>query len=162
MAADRAPKMRSGAGMEPGHPIMKKLALLLALLAVASAFFAFDLDRLLTLEGIKASQQHFAAMLDDSWALVAAAFFLLYVLVTAVSLPGATVMTLAAGALFGLGGGMLIVSFARHRCNMLSLLLPAARYRAALGARLQSVNDLSARGAFCCSRRLVPLFPFSW
>ena len=79
---------------------MKKLALLLVLLAIAIAFFAFDLDRLLTLGGIKASHQRFAAMLDDSWTLVAIAFFLLYVLVTAVSLPGATVMTLAAGALF--------------------------------------------------------------
>ena len=145
---------------------MKKLALLLALLAVASAFFAFDLDRLLTLEGIKASQQHFAAMLDDSWALVAAAFFLLYVLVTAVSLPGATVMTLAAGALFGLGGGMLIVSFASSigaTCAFLvSRYLLRDTVQRRFGVRLQAINEGVAReGAFYLfTLRLVPLFPF--
>ncbi len=145
---------------------MKKLALLLLLLTVAIAFFALDLDRLLTLEGIKTSQQRFAAMLADSWVLVAGAFFLLYVLVTAVSLPGATVMTLGAGALFGLGWGMLIVSFASSIGATCAFLV--ARYllrdtvQRRFGARLQSVNDGVAReGAFYLfTLRLVPLFPF--
>lgn len=121
---------------------------------------------MLTLEGIKTSQQRFAAMLADSWVLVAGAFFLLYVLVTAVSLPGATVMTLGAGALFGLGWGMLIVSFASSIGATCAFLV--ARYllrdtvQRRFGARLQSVNDGVAReGAFYLfTLRLVPLFPF--
>lgn len=145
---------------------MKKLALLLLLLTVAIAFFALDLDRLLTLEGIKTSQQRFVAMLDDSWVLVAGAFFLLYVLVAAVSLPGATVMTLGAGALFGLGWGMLIVSFASSigaTCAFLvSRYLLRETVQRRFGARLKAINDGVAReGAFYLfTLRLVPLFPF--
>ena len=90
---------------------MKKLGLLL-IAALVVAFFAFDLGRFLTLEALKAGQATFAAGYDASPWWVAGAYLLLYVAVTALSLPGAAVMTLAGGALFGLWVGTLLVSFA--------------------------------------------------
>ena len=83
----------------------QKLAIVAVIALLAIAFFAFDLNHLLTLEGLKSSQAQFEAWRTASPALVVAGFFLTYVLVTALSLPGAAVMTLAAGALFGLFSG---------------------------------------------------------
>jgi uncharacterized membrane protein YdjX (TVP38/TMEM64 family) len=91
---------------------MKRLILLIAIGILVAAFFAFDLGRFLTLDALKAGQATFAVWYDASPWLVAGAYFLIYVAVTALSLPGAAVMTLAGGALFGLGIGTLLVSFA--------------------------------------------------
>ncbi|MGC1487845.1 MAG: FAD-dependent oxidoreductase [Albidovulum sp.] len=97
---------------------------------------------------------------------VAAVFFLAYVVVTALSLPLAVWMTLAVGALFGFGWGLLIVSFAASLGATLAFL--ASRYflrdwvQARLGARLQTINDGIARdGAFYLfTLRLIPAVPF--
>ncbi len=72
----------------------KKLALLAALAALVVAFFAFGLDKYLTLAALKDSQASFAALRAESPIATAAAFFALYVLVTALSLPGAAIMML--------------------------------------------------------------------
>src|SRR5688500_12458024 len=87
------------------------LLLLLIALAIA-AFFVFDLGAYLTLASLKARQAELAAFVDARPLVAVAAFFLLYVAVTALSLPGAAILTLAAGAIFGLLEGTLIVSFA--------------------------------------------------
>ena len=91
---------------------MKRLTLLVLIAALVAAFFLFDLGRFLTLDALKDGQATFAVWYDASPWLVAGAYFLIYVAVTALSLPGAAVMTLAGGALFGLGIGTLLVSFA--------------------------------------------------
>lgn len=75
---------------------MKKLLLLLVLLTLALLFFALGGHELLTLEALKQHQAEFAALRDRSPWLTAAGFFLLYVLVAVLSLPGAAIMTLAA------------------------------------------------------------------
>jgi pyruvate/2-oxoglutarate dehydrogenase complex dihydrolipoamide dehydrogenase (E3) component/uncharacterized membrane protein YdjX (TVP38/TMEM64 family) len=145
---------------------MKKALLLLALLLLAAAFFVFDLDRLLTLQGIKDSQQRIAALLNDSWWLVAAAYFSIYVVVTALSLPGAAAMTLAGGALFGLLGGGILVSFASSIGATLAFLVSRYFLRDSVqrrfGARLKAVDEgIEREGAFYLfALRLVPLFPF--
>ena len=90
----------------------RKLVIVGAILLLVVAFFTFDLDRWLTLDALKASQARFEEWRSASPLLVAGAFFVVYVLVTALSLPGAVVMTLAAGALFGLVTGTVLVSFA--------------------------------------------------
>ena len=91
---------------------MKKLPILLILIATIAAFFIFDLGQYFNLEFIKANQAKFNQQYSDSPLLTAAIFFAIYVLVTGFSLPGATIMTLAGGALFGLTTGLIIISFA--------------------------------------------------
>ena len=91
---------------------MKKIGLLVCIFALAVGFFYFDLNQLLTLDGLKSGLVQFETWRSDSPIFVGGVFLLLYVIVTALSLPGAVIMTLAAGALFGLFWGTLIVSFA--------------------------------------------------
>ena len=144
---------------------MKKLGLLLIAVLIV-AFFAFDLDRFLTLEALKAGQATFAAWYEASPWRVAGAYLLLYVAVTALSLPGAAVMTLAGGALFGLWVGTLLVSFASSLGATLAFLVSRWLLRdwvqARYGERLAAVNAGMAKdGAFYLfTLRLVPVFPF--
>jgi pyruvate/2-oxoglutarate dehydrogenase complex dihydrolipoamide dehydrogenase (E3) component/uncharacterized membrane protein YdjX (TVP38/TMEM64 family) len=145
---------------------MKKLALLLVILVAVGAFFALGLDRYLTLDALKASQAGFDAWYRARPALVIGAFFAGYVAVTALSLPGAAIMTIAAGALFGLGVGTLIVSFASSIGATLAFLVSRFLLRDAVqrrfGARLATLNaGIAKDGAFYLfTLRLVPIFPF--
>ncbi len=93
---------------------MKSRKLIIAAIVVAAvvAFFAFDLRQYLSLDYFQASRQRFDAAYAANPAGVAAAFFALYVAVAALSIPGAAVLTLVAGALFGLVQGVVLVSFA--------------------------------------------------
>ncbi|MBK8637682.1 MAG: FAD-dependent oxidoreductase [Chromatiaceae bacterium] len=144
---------------------MKKLGLLL-IIALIVVFFAFDLDRLLTLDALKSGQATFATWYDASPWRVAGAYLLLYVAVTALSLPGAVVMTLAGGALFGLWVGTLLVSFASSIGATLAFLVSRWLLRdwvqGRYGERLAAVNAGMAKdGAFYLfTLRLVPVFPF--
>ena len=92
--------------------VMKRGALLLLIAALVAAFFAFDLQQYLTLETLQGKRDEFIALKEQSPWLVTGIAFIGYVLVAALSLPGALVMTLAMGALFGLLWGTLLVSFA--------------------------------------------------
>lgn len=145
---------------------MKKMGLLVFIAALAAGFFYFDLHTLLTLDGLKSGLAQFGAWRDDSPLLVGGAFLLLYVIVTALSLPGAVIMTLAAGALFGLLWGTVIVSFASSIGATLAFLV--SRYllqdtvQSRFGGRLKAFNEGIAKdGAFYLfTLRLVPIFPF--
>lgn len=145
---------------------MKKPLLLLLVLALVAGFFASGLHRQLDLDTLKAGMAGFAAWREASPVLVAALYFAAYVAVTALSLPGAAVMTLAGGALFGLGWGLLIVSFASTIGATLAFLVSRHLLRdsvhARFGARLRAIDEGIARdGAFYLfSLRLVPAFPF--
>lgn len=145
---------------------MKRLLILIPLAAIAFAFFYFDLGQYLTLDALKARQADFADYYRQSPALVIGAFFLIYVGVAGASLPGAAILTLAAGALFGLVVGTVIVSFASSIGATLAFF--ASRYlfrdavRARFGDRLRAIDEGVARdGAFYLfTLRLVPAFPF--
>ncbi|MGV8892509.1 MAG: FAD-dependent oxidoreductase [Burkholderiaceae bacterium] len=145
---------------------MKRILLVLLIVGLVIGFFAFDLDRFLTLESLKQSQGDFAALKAQSPWLVTAIAFALYVLVTALSLPGALIMTLAMGALFGLAVGTLLVSFASSIGATLAFL--AARFvlrdtvQRRFGDKLGAINDGVAKdGAlYLFTLRLVPVFPF--
>ena len=141
--------------------------ILLGLLAAAiAAFFLFDLGQYLTLDQLKARQAELATFHAEHPGLLAIGYLLGYILVTALSLPGATLMTLAGGAVFGLWQGLLLVSFASSIGATLAFLV--ARFL--LGGwvqnrfhdRLTAINDgIQRDGAFYLfSLRLVPLFPF--
>ena len=141
------------------------LLLLLIVLAIAS-FFVFDLGQYLTLDSLKARQAELAAFVDRRPAVAIAAFFLLYVAVTALSLPGAAILTLAAGAIFGLWEGTLIASFASTLGASLAFL--SSRYllrdwvKARFGGRIDAIDrGIAKDGAFyLLSIRLIPAFPF--
>ena len=145
---------------------MKRLVILILLAAMICAFFWFDLGHYLSLETLKASQSEFSAYYHRAPATVIALFFVVYVAVTAASLPGAAILTLAAGALFGLVTGTIIVSFASSIGATLAFL--ASRYlfrdlvRARFGARLRAIDEGVARdgGFYLFTLRLVPAFPF--
>jgi pyruvate/2-oxoglutarate dehydrogenase complex dihydrolipoamide dehydrogenase (E3) component/uncharacterized membrane protein YdjX (TVP38/TMEM64 family) len=135
---------------------------------VVAAVLAWRLGlfEFLTLDALKARQSEFQALYAARPLLVLAGFFALYVAVTGLSLPGAAILTLAAGALFGLVTGTILVSFASTIGATLSFL--AARYlfrgpvETRFGNRLGAINrGLEKDGAFYLfTLRLVPLFPF--
>ncbi|RBA23570.1 FAD-dependent oxidoreductase [Herminiimonas fonticola] len=145
---------------------MKKIIILLVAALLIAAYFALDLHRYLTLDGLKAGLGQFETWRTSSPLLVGLLFFAAYVLVTALSLPGAVIMTLAAGALFGLLGGTVIVSFASAMGGTLAFLTSRYLLRDAIqqrfGERLKAINDGMARdGAlYLFTLRLVPVFPF--
>lgn len=145
---------------------MKKAVLALVLIGAIAAYFIFDLGQYLSLENFKASQADIVAAKDANPALYIAGFFLLYVAVTGLSIPGAAIMSLVAGALFGVVIGTLIVSFASTMGATLAFL--SSRYllrdwvQGKFGERLRAVDDgLEKDGAFYLfTLRLIPVFPF--
>ena len=144
----------------------KKLLLLLTVSVLVVSFFVFDLAQFFNLDYFKAEQQAIAAyQAENPWQMVAL-FSGLYVIVTALSLPGAAIMTIAAGAVFGLWWGVVIVSFASSIGATLAFLVSRFILRDVVqqrfGDKLKAINDGVAKdGAFYLfTLRLVPLFPF--
>ncbi len=92
--------------------VIKRILVLAAILSIIVAFKAFNLGEYFSLSYVKASQQRFEILYSEHRFPVIASYMLIYILVTSLSLPGAVVMTLAGGALFGLLTGTVVVSFA--------------------------------------------------
>ncbi|MFZ9284396.1 MAG: FAD-dependent oxidoreductase [Burkholderiaceae bacterium] len=145
---------------------LKKLLVLIAAAAAVAAFFALDLGRFLSLGYLKQSQAAFAALYAEQPGLVIGGYFAAYVAATALSLPGAVILTLAGGAIFGFGVGLLVVSFASSLGATLAFL--AARFvlrdsvQARFGQRLAEIDrGVQKDGAFYLfSLRLIPVVPF--
>ncbi len=143
-----------------------KIVLAFLLVALVGAFFAFDLGQYLTLDYLKARQLDFQQFYAAHRALTLGAYFLLYVAVTALSLPGAAIMTLAGGALFGFLPALVVVSFASTLGATLAFLVSRFLLRdwvqARFGERLRAINaGVEKEGAFYLfTLRLVPIFPF--
>ena len=138
----------------------------LLLVLTLGAFIALDLGRYLSFEQLQASQARFAQLHAEQPFTVAAVYFVVYVLVTALSVPGAVILTLAGGAVFGLWQGLLLVSFASSIGATLAFL--ASRFvlrdwvEARLGQRLADINaGVDKEGGFYLfSLRLIPVVPF--
>lgn len=145
---------------------MKRIAIAGLLLLALVAWFQLDLGQYLTLDALKAQQSAIDGYYRANPLLVTAAFFAIYVALTALSVPGAVILTLAAGAIFGVTTGTLVVSFASTIGATLAFLASRYLFRDAVQARfstrLRAVNEGVARdGAFYLfSLRLVPAFPF--
>ncbi len=143
-----------------------KSLLIAAVIALITTFFLFDLDRYLTLGYLKSQQQLFQDYYQAHRLRTLLAYFILYVLVTALSLPGAAVMTLAGGALFGFWPALLVVSFASTLGATLAMLVARFLLRdwvqGKFGDKLKAINaGIEKEGAlYLFSLRLVPLFPF--
>jgi len=145
---------------------VNRLALFALIAATVAAFFAFDLHRYFTLDFFKAQQAAIDAYYRAHPLQTATIYFAIYVVVTGLSLPGAAVMTLAGGAIFGLLWGTVIVSFASTIGATLAFL--ASRFllrdwvQSKFGDKLKTFNDgVAKEGAFYLfALRLVPAFPF--
>ncbi len=143
-----------------------KLLVLAVIAAAITAFFVFDLKQYVSLDYFQAQRAAIEAQVQAYPLRTALQFFGVYVAVTGLSLPGAAIMTLIAGALFGLLWGTAIVSFASTLGATLAFL--ASRFllrdwvQQRFGDRLRPINEGIAReGAFYLfALRLVPAFPF--
>ncbi len=146
--------------------VTMKLGLVLFLLFIAVLFIYYDLGRFLTLEYIKESQAGFQSLYQEHRLTVISVYMLVYIVVTALSLPGAAVMTLAGGGFFGLLTGTIVVSIASTIGATCACL--ASRFilrdwvQSKFGDKLSAVNDgIEKEGAFYLfSLRLIPIFPF--
>src|SRR5262249_8732906 len=143
-----------------------RLAVLALIAALVAVFFALGGQRYLSVEFFRSQQAAIQAYYQANPLRTALVYAVVYIAVTGLSLPGAAVLTLAGGAIFGLLWGTVIVSFASTIGATLAFL--AARFllrewvQARFGARLKPINDGVAReGAFYLfALRLVPAFPF--
>src|SRR5258708_3995196 len=150
-----------------GYAVTKGRWLLIGLIAaLVAAYFSFDLGQYFSLAYLKSRQAAIDGYYSSNPLQTVAVFFLVYVAVTGLSLPGATIMTLAAGAIFGLLWGTVIVSFASSLGATLAFL--ASRFllrdsvQAKFGDKLKAINTgIDKEGAFYLfTLRLVPAFPF--
>ena len=139
--------------------------MLLIVLSIA-VFRYLGLEQYLTLEYLKQSQDRFAALYAARPLAVIAFYMLIYIAVTALSLPGAVIMTLAGGALFGLVAGTVIISFASTIGATLACFVSRFLLRdwvqKKFADRLVAINNgIEKEGAFYLfTLRLVPVFPF--
>ncbi len=145
---------------------MKKIVIAAFVVGSVALFFSLGLDQQLTLANGQASQQQLDIWHQNNPLLSASVFILVYIAVTALSLPGAAFMTLVAGAIFGLWWGVFLVSFASSIGATLAFLVSRLLFRQSVqhrfAAHLKTINDgIEREGAFYLfALRLVPLFPF--
>ncbi|MGE0816685.1 MAG: FAD-dependent oxidoreductase [Vicinamibacterales bacterium] len=143
-----------------------RVLVLLAVLAVVTAFVALDLGRFASLAALKAQQGAIDAYREAHPWRAAGIFFGVYVLMAATSLPGAAVLTVAGGAIFGVARGVLLVSFASAIGATLAFLVARFLFRDAVqrrfARRLAAVNRGVERegAAYLLALRLVPVVPF--
>ena len=143
-----------------------KIIIIAVVVALLAAFFAFDLGRYLSLAFIKSKQAELTAFYAANQVQTIAAFFAAYVAVAALSLPGAAIMTLVAGAIFGVVTGTIIVSFASSIGATLAFLAARLVLRDSIqskfGDKLKAINaGVDKEGGFYLfTLRLVPAFPF--
>jgi len=145
---------------------INKIIIVIVIISAIAAFKIFNLGDYLSLSYIKESQHNFQELYVNNSAAVIAGYMLIYIVVTALSLPGAAVMTLAGGAIFGFIIGLIVVSFASTIGATLACFVSRFILRelvqAKIGDKLKTVNDgVEKEGAFYLfTLRLIPVFPF--
>lgn len=143
-----------------------KLLVGVAVLCCVALFFVLDLQRYLDLEVAHNSLDWLSGLYDRQPLAMLGGYFVCYVLMAALSLPGATVLGLVGGAVFGLWVGTLVVSFASTLGATLAFLLSRYLFQDTVqrrfGDRLGIINDGVARegGWYLFTLRLIPVFPF--
>lgn len=144
----------------------KKTLLLLVIVSLIALWLHFDLGQYLTLEFIKQEQLALQAKIESQLFTAYLSFFVLYIAVTALSLPGAAILTLLGAALFGFWPSLIIISFASTIGATLAFL--SSRYilqdwvQQRFGQRLATINQgIENEGAFyLLTLRLIPVVPF--
>ena len=146
--------------------LLQKGMIVAAIIGLITLFQVMGWEQYFTLSYLKESQARFAELYAANRLTVIASYMMTYVMVTALSLPGAAIMTLAGGGMFGLLTGTIIVSFASTIGATLACLVSRFLLRewvqGKFGDRLKTVNEGIARegGFYLFSLRLVPVFPF--
>jgi uncharacterized membrane protein YdjX (TVP38/TMEM64 family) len=144
----------------------QRIVIIAGVIILIVVFKFFELDRFFSLSYLKSSQESFAGLYAKHRVMVIGAYMLIYVLVTALSLPGAAVLTLAGGALFGLLAGTVIISFASTIGATLACFFSRFLLRdwvqKKFGDKLKTINQgIEKEGAFYLfTMRLIPAFPF--
>ena len=139
---------------------------MLTVIALIIVFFIFDLGQYLTLNYLKSQHEAFLGFYTENQLTTLLVYFVTYVAVTALSLPGATVMTLAGGAVFGLATGFVVISFASTIGATLAFLISRFVLRDTIQNKfkdkLHAINaGVEREGDFYLfTLRLIPLFPF--
>jgi dihydrolipoamide dehydrogenase len=143
-----------------------KILTVLVIVVLVAVFFVFDLGQYLSFDTLKSRQTALLSYHADHRLMTIVVYMAVYILVAALSLPGAAVMTLAGGAIFGLWVGLVLVSFASSigaTCAFLAARFLLKDYvQSRFGDRLKAVNEgVKKDGAFYLfTLRLVPVFPF--
>ena len=143
-----------------------KLAIVVGVVMAIGLFSYFDLGRLLSLDALKNNRDHLLAFTEANYAAAVGLFILAYIVVTGLSLPGAVILTLAGGFLFGSVLGTIFVNLGATTGATLAFL--AARYlfrdwvEQKFGKWLGPVQQGFSENAFhyLMTLRLIPLFPF--
>ncbi|QPI64689.1 FAD-dependent oxidoreductase [Vreelandella venusta] len=144
----------------------QRLMIITLLLLAVLGFYVSGAHTFFTLETLQTYRSDFQAAFQQSPWQVAGIFFALYVVMTTLSLPGATLLTLLGGALFGLGWGLLIISFASTIGATLAFLLSRFLFRQPIEKRFPRQFNTLNRGVdkdgafYLFTLRLVPIFPF--
>ncbi len=143
-----------------------KLIAIAVIAALIISFFVFDLGQYFTLEKIKEIKDDVIALYDENPIKTVLSFFGIYVAIAALSLPGAAILTLIAGAIFGLSKGIIIVSFASSIGATLAFLVAKLLLRDSVqnkfGKHLSTINNgIEKEGGFYLfTMRLIPAIPF--
>jgi uncharacterized membrane protein YdjX (TVP38/TMEM64 family) len=145
---------------------INKIIIVFAILLLILLFKILHLDQYLTLSYLKESREQFSLLYAERTGLVIAGYMLIYIVATALSLPGAVILTLAGGALFGLVTGTIVISFASTigatLACMVSRFLLRDWVQARFGEKLERINEgIEQEGGFYLfTLRLIPVFPF--
>jgi pyruvate/2-oxoglutarate dehydrogenase complex dihydrolipoamide dehydrogenase (E3) component/uncharacterized membrane protein YdjX (TVP38/TMEM64 family) len=148
------------------QPIIKKLFVLGVVAAAIAAYVLLDLGRYISLDFLQQRLELVQGYYAQHRLLSVLGFFVVYVLVTALSIPGAAIMTLAGGAIFGFFTGLVIVSFASTVGATLAFLVARYLFRDAVQGRFREQLKTTNRGIekdgafYLFTLRLVPAFPF--
>ncbi len=146
--------------------IKTRLILFVCIVAALASYFLLDLDQYLTLDYAQSRLADIQDFRDENFLLAAVIYFSAYVLITALSIPGALIITLIGGAIFGLLWGTILVSFASTIGATLAFLVARLLLRdwvqSRFGSYLAPINrGIERDGSFYLfSIRMVPLFPF--
>jgi len=144
----------------------QRIGIVIGVIVLIALFKILHLDQYLSLSHLKESQESFALLYEQHRVMVIGTYIIIYILVTALSLPGAAVMTLAGGGLFGLLVGTVAVSFASTIGATLACFFSRFLLRDwvqnKFGDKLETINrGIENEGAFYLfTMRLIPAFPF--
>lgn len=145
---------------------LARIGLVTAIALIVVVFFAFDLNRFADFEYLRSARGSLQQVYEDQPLIVILLFAAIYVVVAATSLPGATLLTLAAGAMFGFAGGAPLVSICSTLGATLAFLGARFLFRESLEKRFESQLDAVHEGMngnhalYLFGLRLVPIFPF--
>jgi pyruvate/2-oxoglutarate dehydrogenase complex dihydrolipoamide dehydrogenase (E3) component/uncharacterized membrane protein YdjX (TVP38/TMEM64 family) len=150
---------------EKKRPLLKISLLVMILLAIIT-IFSFDITHFLSFSYLKENQAYFNTYYQDNPLLISLSFFIIYIISVAFSIPGATLLTLAGGTIFGFFWGLILISFASTIGATLAFLVSRFILRESIqqrfGSHLERINQgIEKEGAFYLfTLRLVPVFPF--